>query len=86
MPTQRIPITTAKTVTIKKSASITLCIFPHLQDFVVIDAREGLPGRPAIVSLRISEVLGEQFYSTVIGEGSELLKRPDKPLRKSENF
>ena len=58
-------------------ADITLCIFPHLRKFVAIDARENRVGGPAVISLSISNVLGEDFYSGVEQDFSKLLRRHD---------
>jgi hypothetical protein len=59
------------------SADITLCIFPHLREFIAIDAREDRPGGPAILKLSISNVLGEEFYSKVEQDFSKLIRRHD---------
>ena len=64
----------------ENNASITLCIFPHLKDFVVIDARCDLPGRPAILSLQVRDILGEKFFAGIEGEFSALLRKSDKPF------
>ncbi len=56
---------------------ITLCIFPHLREFIAIDARENLLGGPVVLSLSISNVLGEDFYSKVELDFSKLLRRHD---------
>lgn len=58
-------------------ADITLCIFPHLREFVAIDARENRAGGPAVLSLSISNVLGEEFYAGVEQDFSKLLRRHD---------
>jgi hypothetical protein len=59
------------------NADITLCIFPHLREFIAIDAREDRPGGPAILKLSISNVLGEEFYSKVEQDFSKLIRRHD---------
>jgi hypothetical protein len=58
-------------------ADITLCIFPHLREFIAIDARENRAGGPAVLNLSISNVLGEEFYSGVEQDFSKLLRRHD---------
>ena len=58
-------------------ADITLCIFPHLREFIAIDARENRVGGPAVLSLSISNLLGEDFYSGVEQDFSKLLRRHD---------
>ena len=59
------------------NADITLCIFPHLREFIAIDAREDRPGGPAVLSLSISNVLGEDFFSKVEKDFSKLIRRHD---------
>jgi hypothetical protein len=59
------------------SADITLCIFPHLREFIAIDAREDRPGGPAVLSLSVSNILGEDFYSKVEQDFSKLIRRHD---------
>lgn len=59
------------------NAEITLCIFPHLREFLAIDARKDRAGGPAILSLSIANVLGEEFYSNVEKDFSKLLRRHD---------
>ncbi len=61
----------------RADAKITLCIFPHLREFVAIDARENRTGGPAVLSLSISNVLGEDFYTGVERDFSKLLRRHD---------
>ena len=58
-------------------ADITLCIFPHLREFIAIDARGNRVGGPAVLSLSISNLLGEDFYSDVELDFSKLLRRHD---------
>ena len=58
-------------------ADITLCIFPHLREFIAIDARDDRAGGPAILSLSISNVLGEEFYASVEQDFSKLIRRHD---------
>ena len=59
------------------NADITLCIFPHLREFIAIDARENRSGGPAVLSLSISNVLGEEFYTNVERDFSKLLRGHD---------
>ncbi|HIF71504.1 MAG TPA: hypothetical protein EYQ61_02930 [Dehalococcoidia bacterium] len=59
------------------SADITLCIFPHLREFIAIDARKNRSGGPAVLSLSISNILGEEFYTGVERDFSKLLRRHD---------
>jgi hypothetical protein len=59
------------------SADITLCIFPHLREFIAIDARDDRAGGPAILSLSVSNVLDEDFYVSVERDFSKLIRRHD---------
>jgi hypothetical protein len=59
------------------TADITLCIFPHLKEFIAIDAREDRPGGPAVLRLSISNILGEEFYSRVERDFSKIIRRHD---------
>ena len=59
------------------NADVTLCIFPHLREFLAIDARDDRPGGPTILNLSISNVLGEEFYSNVEKDFSKLIRRHD---------
>ena len=59
------------------TADITLCIFPHLKEFVAIDTREDRPGGPVVLRLSISNILGEDFYSQVERDFSKVIRRHD---------
>lgn len=59
------------------TADITLCIFPHLKEFIAVDAREDRPGGPAVLRLSISNILGEDFYSQVESDFSKIIRRHD---------
>lgn len=59
------------------NADITLCIFPHLREFIAVDARENRSGGPSVLSLSISNILGEDFYTRVEQDFSKLLRRHD---------
>lgn len=60
----------------EKEAPVTLCIFPHLREFIAVDARTDLPNRPALRLLKFEEVLGPEFVSRVEGDVGKLLRRP----------
>ena len=63
-----------------KSSGLTLCIFPHLREFVVVDARPDLPERPRISTFGIDEVLDHEFYGGVEGDFASLLRQSDNPF------
>lgn len=48
-----------------------ICLFPHLREFLVIDLREG---RPRIVPLNASQVLGEEFFGHLEDDFAQLLR------------
>lgn len=64
----------------QRVAELTLCFFPHLGEFVVVDARAGLPGRPKVIVLRAVEVLNSDFYQRVETDFSQLLHRTEQPF------
>ena len=63
-----------------KSSTLTLCIFPHLREFVVVDARPGLPGRPRLSTVRTDAVLDRDFYAGVEAEFGALLHQSTNPF------
>ena len=50
---------------------LQLCIFPHLREFLVFDAR---PGRPRVQSLNVDDVFGDDFFRAVEHEFSHALR------------
>lgn len=61
----------------EKNAEITLCIFPHLKEFLAIDARDILPEGPVVRSLTIDQVLDEEFMAGVEADFSKIMRRED---------
>lgn len=64
----------------EEQADFSICVFPHLTEFLVIDARSGMPDGPNLCHFTTDQVLSESFYSDVEAEFSNLLRRPDEPL------
>ena len=69
---------------------ISLCIFPHLEEFLVIDLRWGTP---RISLLNTADVFGDSFFSKIDHGFSQILREPsehpfahimDLPLRVEE--
>ncbi len=50
---------------------LQLCIFPHLREFMVFDAR---PGEPQVRLLHTDDILGDEFFSAVEAEFSHALR------------
>ena len=50
---------------------IQLCIFPHLREFLVFDAR---PGEPQVLLLDTDDILGDEFFRAVEAEFSHALR------------
>ena len=50
---------------------LQLCIFPHLREFLVFDAR---PGEPQVRLLNSDDILGNEFFSAVEAEFSHALR------------
>ena len=51
---------------------IQLCIFPHLREFLVFDAR---PGQPQVRLLHTDDILGDEFFRAVEAEFSHALRQ-----------
>ena len=64
----------------EEQAELSICIFPHLAEFLVIDASGEDPEAARLHCLTTGEVLDESFYEEVEADFRELLRRPDQPL------
>ena len=64
----------------EREATINLCIFPHLKEFLAIDLRSDLPGRPMVKTLVFEEVHGKEFLDRVESDFSRLLRKPDQSI------
>ncbi len=62
----------------ENESAVTLCIFPHLREFVAIDNRRSLPGRPVVKALKHDEVTSGDFYQRMEQDFSKLLRRPEQ--------
>jgi len=67
---------------IGQDADINLCIFPHLNEIVVVDGRRDIVDRPLFEVMRMDEVFTETFYDDVQNDFRELLRRDDRPFFK----
>lgn len=64
----------------QRGAEITLCLFPHLKEFLVVDTRKQLPDGPAVRLLSFKDVFNEEFMKSVEKGFSDLLRRKDVGL------
>lgn len=67
---------------IGQDADISLCIFPRLNEIVVVDGRRDIVDRPLFEVMRVDEVFTETFYDDVQNDFRELLRRDDRPFFK----
>ncbi len=59
----------------KREASITLCLFPHLGEFIAVDTRKGLDGGPGVHVMSFEDVFTDDFRSSVELGFSALLRK-----------
>ncbi len=55
-------------------AGLNICIFPHLREFLVIDARTDVPGGPQSYLLSTDEVLDTEFYRDLENSVGEVVR------------
>ncbi len=55
-------------------ADLNICIFPHLNEFLVVDARATVPGGPHAYLLATNDVLDSEFYGDVEGTITEIIR------------
>ena len=62
-----------------KNSDITLCIFPHLQEFLVIDTRSGKDklDENSVFSLSLNKLLDNKFHNNLTDEFSKLIRTDD---------
>ena len=58
----------------KKNTDITLIVFPNLAEFLAVDTRSQLPGRPMVHSLDLSDVTGSHFADSLENEFSSIVR------------
>ena len=61
-----------------KNTEITLVVFPNLAEFVAVDTRSQLQGRPMIHSLDLTDVAGGDFADALEEEFSRAVRRREK--------
>jgi hypothetical protein len=65
-----------------READISLCVFPHLDEIVVVDGRTSVAGRPLFEVMRMQDVFTGQFYEDIQADFKELLHRDERPFFK----
>ena len=67
-----------------KNSDITLCIFPHLKEFLVIDTRSGKDkfDEKSVFSLSLDKLLDNKFYNEITDEFSNLIRNDDLDFMK----
>ena len=58
----------------KKNTEITLIVFPNLAEFLAVDTRSQLPGRPMVHSLDLTDVTGSHFADSLENEFSSIVR------------
>lgn len=58
----------------KKNTEITLVVFPNLAEFLAVDTRASLPGRPMVHSLDLMDVAGPGFAESLEEEFNRLVR------------
>jgi hypothetical protein len=64
----------------KRESSITMCVFPHLKEFVVVDARSALPDGPAVHVLSFDDVFTTEFRAKLVAGFSGFIHKDDAGL------
>jgi hypothetical protein len=64
----------------KREASITMCVFPHLKEFVVVDARSALPDGPSVHVFSFADVFTTEFRANLVTGFSGLIHQDDAGL------
>ena len=59
---------------------LSICIFPHLTEFLVIDARQENSDGPRLCHLTAEQVLTEQFYDKIEARFRKILHQSNQPL------
>jgi hypothetical protein len=59
---------------------VALCICPHLKEFLVVDQRKELPGRPLVRVLSADTVFDEEFSRQVEEQFSYALRERKRPF------
>ena len=64
----------------KESLGIVLCIFPHLNEFLILDLRDEMPGRPCSWVQMVEDLFPESFYEKIEKGFSDILRNTQHPL------
>ena len=69
-----------------QAGEINICVFPHLEEFLVIDLRDTTPRSQQLRLLSTQEILTEEFYQSIEEEFSHLLRRSGKTFLELTNL
>jgi hypothetical protein len=64
----------------KREASITLCLFPHLGEFIAVDARKSIPDGPAVHVISFESIFTNEFRGNLEADFSSLLRKENPGL------
>ncbi|MQF82993.1 hypothetical protein FIM02_02390 [SAR202 cluster bacterium AD-802-E10_MRT_200m] len=64
----------------KERLGIVLCIFPHLTEFLILDFRDEIPGRPCSWVQLVEDLFPEAFYEKIEKGFSEILRNTQHPF------
>ncbi|MBI4338097.1 MAG: hypothetical protein HY683_09760 [Chloroflexi bacterium] len=62
------------------TVDLGVCIFPHLDEFLVVDLRDEETTAPSVKLLRAQEALDEEFYHQVEAQFSQMLREKTQPF------
>lgn len=63
-----------------QKAEITLCVFPHLREFVAVDIRSYMPNSPSVKILSFRDIFNQEFQNTLESGFAKLVKRDNLRL------
>lgn len=64
----------------RREASITLCLFPHLGEFIAVDTRKDLPDGAAVHVMAFEDVFTDEFRARLEAGFSSLIRKQDVGL------
>ncbi|MSP79258.1 MAG: hypothetical protein EXR67_06900 [Dehalococcoidia bacterium] len=61
-------------------AEISFCVYPHLKEYLVIDARPGVPNAPQVHSFSTDDVFNDEFYKELEDAFSTFIRHREEPF------